>query len=98
MKRLLLLFALLAVLALSQCYKHQLQREEPELATLHLKQLEREAESLRISMICKMQQAEQVQKAYSPDAAQMKSKPVLKQPPIYRVSATDAVHGYDVPE
>lgn len=98
MKRLLLLFAMVALVALNQCYKHHVDTDAPEVEAVSFSQLEREAESLRIGMICKLQEAERKSRAYRPDAAQMKNRPVLKEPPIYRVSATDPVHGYYVPE
>lgn len=98
MKRLLLLFALVALVALNQCYKHHVDADAPDLGVVSVSQLEREAESLRIGMICKLQEAERQRRAYRPDATQMKSLPVLKEPPIYIMSATDPVHGYYVPE
>lgn len=98
MKRLLLLFALVALVVLNQCYKHHVDADAPEVGAMSVTQLEREAESLRIGMICKLQEAERQSRAYRPDAAQMKNRPVLKEPPIYIMSATDPVHGYYVPE
>lgn len=96
MKRIVTIVTALLLLSMWQCHKPALEHDAPAPETT-MSSLEREAESLQISLQCRLQEAEK-RNAYRPDRAEMRAAPERKA--IIPVSSTELMHSaaYNIPE